>query len=186
MRRWQKTILVILAILYVIPFAVIIWHPESQKLGNQIDNWLINNNMDNLSVGNVAYYYAIILGALLLIILLLVLFWPHAKDDVVLQKDKDGELRLDNHGITAFINRSLSGSSLSNAHVMVKNRAHSVRLKVEAETPYRKAEIKRLDDTKQKLDEDLKHLLRDTNISTIKTNIIIKQARQNKKNTRVI
>lgn len=186
MRKWQKTILVILAILYVIPFAVIIWHPESQKLGNQIDKWLVNNNMANLSVSNISYYYAIILGALLLIILLFVLFWPHAKDDVVLQKDSNGELKLDNRGITAFIDRSLSGSSLNNAHVVIKNRAHSVKLKVEAETPYRKAEIKRLDDTKQKLDEDLKELLCDTSISTIKTDIIIKQARQNKKNTRVV
>lgn len=186
MRKWQKTILIILAILYALPFAVIIWHPESQRLGNQIDKWLVNNNMANLSIGNIAYYYAVILAILLLIVLLFVLFWPHAKDDVVLQKDKNGVLKLDNRGITAYINRSFSGSSLTNAHVTVKNRAHSVKLKIEVETPYKQAELKILDNIKQKLDEDLKQLLRDTNISTIKTNLIIKQARQNKKNTRVV
>jgi hypothetical protein len=186
MRRWQKFILGLLILLYVLPFVVIIWFPESQKIGHQIDAWLVQNNLGGVGVNTIVYYYAVVLAIILLGGLIILMFWPRKKNDLVLEQSASGTLSLDNRGITAFVNRALSGEGLENINVKVTNHPKRISLTVTASAPYRSAVIGQLDRIKAKLDRNLEELLRETNISTIKTKIVVGQSSKNKSNTRVI
>lgn len=186
MRIWHKLIILVLTLLYVLPFLVIIWRPESRSVIHQLNVGLKQIGLNNVSVADIAYYYAIILALLLGIVIIMILFWPIKKDDVILISDKTGSLKLDNRGITSFVSRSLSGAGLADIDVRIKNRRKKINLVVRARTPYRQAMLASLGTIRMQLEQDLQTLLRDTGVTRIETKLIIDQAKQSKKRTRVV
>ncbi|GAK31189.1 hypothetical protein WOSG25_080210 [Weissella oryzae SG25] len=186
MRIWHKLVILVLTLLYVLPFLVIIWRPESRIVIHQLNIGLKKIGLNNLSVANIAYYYAIVLALLLVIGAIIILFWPTKKDDVTLIRDKTGSLTLDNRGITGFVKRSLSGSGLTDIDVKIKNHRRKVNLIVRAKTPYQQAMLANLGTIKMQLEDGLQALLKDTGVARIETKLIVDQANQSKKRTRVV
>lgn len=129
MKKWKKILMAIVTILYIFPFISMIKPHESKMIGNQINAWLIQNNINNFTVETIIEIYLIICVVFLIIMLFTIIFWPSAKNNVVLTNQKSGKLALDNRGISSFINQRFKDENLENINIKIKTKFIQLRLR---------------------------------------------------------
>ncbi|AEJ24107.1 alkaline shock response membrane anchor protein AmaP [Weissella koreensis] len=185
MKKWKKILMAIVTILYIFPFISMIKPHESKMIGNQINAWLIQNNINNFTVETIIEIYLIICVVFLIIMLFTIIFWPSAKNNVVLTNQKSGKLALDNRGISSFINQRFKDENLENINIKIKNQVHSIKIKVSAESKYQQDKVQKIIRLQDQINKDLNELLKNTDINKINTNIVINRPK-NSKNIRVL
>lgn len=185
MKKWKKILMAIVTIFYIFPF-VSMFNPQGSKMiGNKINTWLGQNNINNFTMETIIEIYLIICVVLLLFILFMIIFWPLAKNNVVLTNQKSGKLSLDNRGISSFINQRFKDEDMENINIKIKNQAHSIKIKVIAESKYQQDKLQKIIRLQDQINKDLNELLENTDINKINTNIVINRPK-NSKNIRVL
>lgn len=185
MKKWKKILMTIVTILYIFPFIAMLWPHESQLMGNYINKWLIQSNINNFTAETIVKIYLIICVVFLIFLLFIIILWPAAKNNVILVNQKSGKLSLDNRGIISYINKKFKDENLENINIKIKNQAHSLKIKVHAESKYQEDKLQKIIQLQDQVNKDLKQLLENTEIEKINTNIVIKRLKNNK-NIRVL
>lgn len=185
MKKWQKFLLSLLGIGYLVGLTFMLWpHIVVTCL-----NFFKQMNFDlGLKSHDLIQYYGITLLIITAIIFLIILFLPNQKQDVILSKSKHGQLALTNSGIVNFIKIQLSGAGLSNVKVSIKNTKHKKQFYVVADAAYKDHVVKELPQLEQTLITKLTGLLEGIDNSAVKVDLKINQASGNKKkaSTRVV
>lgn len=156
MKRWQKSFLGLLCLIYIIVLSMTIW-PRIIMVTNDFiakisDSSLINQH-DFL---NVAQISLLVLTVLALMIVVLI---PAQRKGILLEKNKQGLLSLSNEGVISFITTRLSGYGMSNIKVDFKNTKRINRFDITADSLYQNYIIKQLPEIKQTLTSEIQELL---------------------------
>lgn len=173
MKKWQKCVLVVSSLFYLIGLTFLIWPSILDKLYRLLDK--INLNVKHFDTQSIIYYYALSLLILTLVIILIILFFPTQRPDVLLVNSKNGRLALSNDGVTSFVKTQLSGEGLSNIKVTFKNTKRGKKFLIVADTAYKKHKINELPRIERVLIDKLTTLLSGVDDTSIKINIQINQ-----------
>ena len=180
MKKWQKTLLSLLSIGYLIGLALMLWPRFFAQCLQLLRQWHLNLDGNSQVIG---HYYGLTLLGITLLIFLMVMFLPSQKHDVPLRVSSSGRLALSNDGITHFIQTQLSGEGLTNIRVKIKNTRHRRRFRVVADTTYQQHMVAKLPRLKQTLTDQLTTLLAGVNDVPVKIDMQINQANHSKRKT---
>lgn len=184
MKKWQKALLSLLSIGYLIGLAIMLWPRVILTIMALLKR--ININI-TISSQTIVDYYGMTLIAITIIILLVILLIPSQKPDIQLSQTKRGRLALSNDGISHFIQTQLSGGGLSNIKVKIKNTRHQRRFHIVADSIYQQYAITELPRLTNTLTDKIADLLAGVNTVPIKVDIKVNQATSGKRKvTRVI
>lgn len=187
MKRWHKSFLGLLCLIYIFVLSMTIW-PESITVTNDfIAKISANSSINQHEFLNIAQISLLVITVLVLVIIVLI---PAQKKGILLEKNKQGLLSLSNEGVISFITTRLSGYSMSNIKVDFKNTKKINRFDITADSLYKNHVIKQLPEIKHTLTSEIQELLSGIDEKKIELNIKVNQKQSSsshkKKSTRVV
>ena len=184
MKKWQKAVLSLVTISYLIGLLLILWPRIVDLLISILERFNLDVMTDSQTI---IRNYGIGLLILTVVILFVILFTPGQRTNIPISRTKQGRLALSNAGISHFIRTQLSGEGLSNIKVTVKNTRRHNKFYIVADSVYRSYTIEELPRITNTLTMKLTDLLAGVDRAPIKVDMQINQATKgNRKTTRVI
>lgn len=134
MKIWQKVLLSILTILYVIPLINFIWPQIFYYSLGEFNSWLAAINIPQINWLLVIeiFGYGLLIG--LGVILCVILFAPVTRLEVILVDTKDGRLELSKQSLTSYVELVAREMGLSVSRVKVKPTRSHVKVTLHAVT----------------------------------------------------
>lgn len=155
MKKWQKALLSLLSIGYLVGLALLLWPQVIVKSLAALRRIHLDIPINGQTIID---YYGLVLFSITLIIVIAILLIPTQKRDIPLRESRSGRLALSNAGITHFVQTQLSGEGLSNIKVTIKNTRRQRRFRIVADAVYQQHMVTELPRLKKTLTDKMADL----------------------------